>query len=83
MTFQVFLTDDASRDLEELYDYIESHDAPGKADYVLDQIEKAFSSLSENPERGAYPKELRAIVKSGVQASRTYPVNDPLLVRHP
>ena len=25
----------------------------------------------------------RAIVKSGVQASRTYPVNDPLLVRHP
>ena len=61
MAFQVFLTDDASRDLEELYDYIESHDAPGKADYVLDQIEKAFSSLSENPERGAYPKELLAV----------------------
>ena len=61
MTFQIFLTDDASRDLEELYDYIASHDAPGKADYVLDEIEKAFSSLSENPERGAYPKELLAI----------------------
>lgn len=61
MAFQVFLTDDASRDLEELYDYIESHDTPGKADYVLDQIEKAFSSLSENPERGAYPKELLAV----------------------
>ena len=61
MTFLVFLTDDASQDLEELYDYIESHDAPGKADYVLDQIEKAFSTLSENPKRGAYPKELLAI----------------------
>ena len=61
MAFHVFLTDDASRDLEELYDYIESRDAPGKADYVLDQIEKAFSSLSENPERGAYPKELLAV----------------------
>ncbi len=61
MTFQVFLTDDAARDLEELHDYIESHDAPGKADYVLDHIEKAFSSLSENPERGAYPKELLAV----------------------
>lgn len=61
MAFQVFLTDDASRDLEELYDYIESHDVPGKADYVLDQIEKAFSGLSENPERGAYPKELLAV----------------------
>jgi len=61
MTFQILLTDDASRDLEELYDYIASHDEPSKADYVLDQIEKTFSSLSENPERGAYPKELLAI----------------------
>lgn len=60
MPFQVFLTDDASRDLEALYDYIRSHDEPGKADYVLDQIEKAFSNLSENPERGVYPKELLA-----------------------
>lgn len=61
MGFQVYLTDDASRDLEELYDYIESHDAPGKAHYVLDQMEKAFLSLSENPERGVYPKELLAV----------------------
>lgn len=61
MTFQIFLTDDASRDLEELYDYIASHEAPRKADDVLDQIEKAFSSLTENPERGAYPKELLAV----------------------
>lgn len=61
MTFQVYLTEDASRDLEELYDYIESHDVPGNADYVLDQLEKAFSSLSENPERGACPKELLAV----------------------
>ncbi|MGK2927003.1 MAG: type II toxin-antitoxin system RelE/ParE family toxin [Lysobacterales bacterium] len=61
MTFRVLLTDDAARDLEALYDYIESHDAPGKADYVLDQMAKAFSSLAENPERGARPKELRMV----------------------
>lgn len=61
MPFQVFLTDDAARDLEHLYDYIALHDVPGKADYVLNQIEKAFSNLSENPGRGAYPKELLAI----------------------
>jgi toxin ParE1/3/4 len=61
MTFQVWLTDDAARDLEALYDYIESHDAPGKADHVLDQIEKAFASLVENPERGARPKELLVV----------------------
>jgi toxin ParE1/3/4 len=58
MPFRVMLTNDAARDLEELYDYIALHDAPRKADYVLDQIEKAFSKLSEFPERGAYPKEI-------------------------
>ena len=61
MPFAVFLTDDAAGELDELYDYIALNDAPGKADYVLEQIEKAFSSLSESPERGAYPKELLAL----------------------
>ena len=61
MPFTVLLTNDAARDLDELYDYIALHDAPRKADSVLEQIEKAFSKLSEFPERGAYPKELLAI----------------------
>jgi len=61
MPFVVLLTNDAARDLDELYDYIAAHDTPQKADYVLEQIEKAFSMLSEFPERGAYPKELLAI----------------------
>ena len=49
---------DEMRDLEEICDYIDRHDEPGRADYVLEQIEKAFSSLSEYPERGNYPAEL-------------------------
>lgn len=61
MSYQVFITEDAAFDLEELYDHIESHDAPEKADYVLDKIEESCSSLSENPERGAYPEELLAV----------------------
>jgi toxin ParE1/3/4 len=61
MLFAVLLTDDAARDLDELYDYIGLHDAPQKADYVLEQIEKALSRLSKFPERGAYPKELLAL----------------------
>ena len=61
MSFSVLLADDAVRDLEEPYDYIDHHDVPGKADYVLEQIEKVFSSLSENPRRGVYPKELVSI----------------------
>jgi toxin ParE1/3/4 len=61
MPFQVFLTDDAARDLEDLYDYVELHDVPGKANHVLEQIEKSFAGFSENPQRGTYPKELLAI----------------------
>ena len=61
MMYRVLLTDDAVRDLDELYDYIESRDVPGKANYVLDQLEHAFSSLSENPKRGTYPMELLAV----------------------
>jgi toxin ParE1/3/4 len=61
MPFSVFLTDDAARDLEDLCDYINLYDVPGKEDYVLEQIEKALNSLSEYPQRGTYPKELLAI----------------------
>lgn len=61
MPFQIFLTDDAVRDLEDLHRYLEAHDAPEKADYVLTQIEKTFLRLSKNPQRGAYPKELLAL----------------------
>ena len=61
MSFTVLLTDDAAHDLDELYDYIARHDVPGKADYVLERIEKALNSLAESPERGAYPKELLAL----------------------
>ena len=61
MPFAVLLTNAAARDLDELYDYNAEHDAPRKANFVLKQIEKAFTKLSEFPERGTYPKELLAI----------------------
>lgn len=61
MSCQVFLTDDATYDLEDLYDSIESRDAPEKADYVLDKIEETFSGLADNLERGTYPNELLAV----------------------
>jgi len=61
MPFTILLTDDAARDLEDLYNYIVLYDSLQKADYVLTQIEKAFSSLSDLPERGVYPQELTAL----------------------
>jgi toxin ParE1/3/4 len=61
MVFAVLLTNDAARDLDEIYNYIALHDSPQKADHVLERIEKVFSSLSEFPERGVYPSELLAL----------------------
>jgi toxin ParE1/3/4 len=61
MSFAVLLTVDAARDLEDIDQCIAVHDAPGKADHVLTDIEKVFGSLSEFPERGVYPKELLAL----------------------
>ncbi len=61
MSFQVFLTDDAARDLEDIHDYITEHDVPGKAADVLDRIEMAFASLAHNPGRGVWPRELSTI----------------------
>ena len=67
MPFAVLLTNDAERDLNELYDYLAVHDSPRKTDRVLEKIEKTFSTLSEFPERGVYPKEL---LKLGIREYR-------------
>jgi toxin ParE1/3/4 len=61
MPFGVLLTRDAARDLNELYDYIALHDLPRKADHVLSEIEKVFSTLSEFPGRGVCPEELLSL----------------------
>ena len=58
MSYQVQLTDDAARDLEEICDYIDRHDSPVRANYVLEQIQTAFQGLSKHPHRGNFPKEL-------------------------
>jgi toxin ParE1/3/4 len=59
--YKVFLTTDAAGDLEEIYSYIKRNDSPARAAYVLTCIEKAFSRLSETPERGAWLRELKEL----------------------
>ena len=59
--FEVSLTEDAARDLEEIFDYIAEHDDPSKAGHVLDRIEEVVASLATFPERGSHPKELLAL----------------------
>ena len=58
MKYPAFLTDDATRDLEELYCHIQVHDSEKKAEQVLDRIEKIIKTLSRTPQRGVYPQEL-------------------------
>lgn len=61
MRFEVLLTEDAVRDLEEIHSYIDEHDNPSKADHVLERLEAAIEGLATNPKRGSCPKELRAL----------------------
>ncbi len=61
MRFQVLLTEDAERDLEDIHGYINEHDGAAKAEAVLKRLEKVIENLLTNPERGSCPKELLAL----------------------
>lgn len=61
MAFQVVLTADAERDLEELVDYIAKHDSPRSAEHVLGRILDVADSLTVEPTRGTPPRELRGL----------------------
>ena len=58
MAFQVHLTRDATRDLEEICDDIDRRSSSARARHVLGQIQKVFGSLSAHPQRGNFPAEL-------------------------
>lgn len=61
MRREVVLTQDAERDLEELYAYIAKFDSPKRADHVLDKVLSIADTLATFPQRGSQPPELRAI----------------------
>jgi len=59
--FHVRLTEEAERDLIDIYRYIALHDSVKNADYVLEQLESLALRLAELPERGHIPPELDRI----------------------
>lgn len=61
MSLAVVLTDDALRDLDDLYAFIAAQDGIGRADGVLDRIHERLAGLRDFPERGEYPPELAAL----------------------
>ena len=61
MPFEVRLTADAVRDLEEIDDWISRHDSPARAAHVAANIEAAITALKHYPQRGRHPTELLAL----------------------
>lgn len=59
MRFEVFLSEPAEQDIEDIVRYIAEHDSRASADRVLAALEAACRRLATLPERGAVPKELR------------------------
>lgn len=59
--FEVRLTADAQRDLEEIDDWISTNDSPGRAARVAEGIEAGIAGLARFPERGRHPPELLAL----------------------
>jgi toxin ParE1/3/4 len=61
MSYEVVLTKDAERDLEDLYQYIARHDSQSHADRVLERLTEAAAALAAHPARGSCPGELRSL----------------------
>ena len=61
MHYQVLLTEDAHRDIEEIHDHIARFDSPARASHVLDQLVAVGQRLATFPERGSFPDELIAL----------------------
>lgn len=61
MPYKVFLTRDAERDLEGLFDFVFERDSPRSAQRLLDQIETRLGKLADFPERGNHPRELASL----------------------
>lgn len=61
MLYEVSLTKDAERDLEEIYLNIAEHDSPASADHVLARLIKVTEALRTSSERGSYVNELRSL----------------------
>lgn len=61
MPFKVFLVEDAERDIEDIYRTIAERDSIENASRVVDALEQHCTKLTDFPERGNVPKELRGL----------------------
>ncbi|HEY1805888.1 MAG TPA: type II toxin-antitoxin system RelE/ParE family toxin [Terracidiphilus sp.] len=58
MKYRILVTDDALRDLDDLYEWVAEHDSPQKAEYVFNRITETVKGIAVLPHRGSRPREL-------------------------
>jgi len=61
MNYEVFVTNEAEVDFDNIYDYILSHFSLEIVQQVITRLENVFNLLSKKPQNGLYLKELRAM----------------------
>ena len=67
MTHRVHITEEAGKDLLDLWGYVATNDDAGEADALLNHLEQTCGDLAHTPERGHIPPELERL---GVEAYR-------------
>lgn len=65
MKYSVFIISDAEDDIFEIYRYVATSDSVTKADQLIRKLQKNCMSLSELPNRGHTPPELKRIAIFG------------------
>jgi len=73
MSYPVFLTLEAEKDLLDLHAFIAAHDSPAKADALLTRLEDMGAELARLPDRGHVPPELKRIGVAGYRAVHCKP----------
>ena len=61
MKYILQMTEEAEKDIIDIWTYIMINDCIENADYVFDSLEDAISSLERIPQRGHVPPELERI----------------------
>ena len=56
--YEVYLTEEAGIDLEEIAEYVEFHDSKERADYLYEKLKESILKLEVLPRRGRVVPEL-------------------------
>ncbi len=59
MKYEIRIVNVAIDDLFIIYKYVSNNDSPGKAERLLDNIQRAMLSLETMPARGSHPPEMQ------------------------